>query len=67
MLRNIPNYSDYFLVEGFTLCKPTELNKQDLIDFDEIDWDSTIKVDLLNQEDASYNDISIESLLEILK
>jgi hypothetical protein len=38
-----------------------------LIDFDENDWDSTIKVDLLNQEDASYNDISIESLLEILK
>jgi hypothetical protein len=38
-----------------------------LIDFDENDWDSRIKVDLLNQEDASYNDISIESLLEILK
>jgi len=35
LLRNIPNYSDYFLVEGFTLCKPKELNKQDLIDFDE--------------------------------
>ena len=35
MLRNIPNYSDYFLVEGFSLCKPKELNKQDLIDFDE--------------------------------
>lgn len=35
MLRNIPNYSDYFLVEGFTLCKPKELNKQDLIDFNE--------------------------------
>jgi hypothetical protein len=34
MLRNIPNYSDYFLVEGFTLCKPKELNKQDLTDFD---------------------------------
>ena len=35
MLRNIPNYSDYFLVEGFTLCKPKELNKQDLTDFNE--------------------------------
>jgi len=34
ILRNIPNYSDYFLVEGFTLCKPSELNKEDLIDFD---------------------------------
>ena len=35
MLRNIPNYSDYFLVEGFSLCKPKELNKQDLTDFNE--------------------------------
>ena len=35
MLRSIPNYSDYFLVEGFTLCKPKELNKQDLTDFNE--------------------------------
>jgi hypothetical protein len=35
MLRNIPNYSDYFLVEGFSLCKPKELSKQDLVDFNE--------------------------------
>lgn len=35
LLRNIPNYSDYFLVEGFTLCKPKELNKEDLNDFNE--------------------------------
>jgi hypothetical protein len=33
LLRNIPNYTDYFLVEGFTLCKPAELNKEDLTDF----------------------------------
>ena len=38
-----------------------------LIDFDEKDWDSTIKINLLNQQDASYNNISVESLLEILK
>lgn len=35
MLRNIPDYSDYFLVEGFTLCKPMELNNEDLKDFNE--------------------------------
>lgn len=33
ILRNIPNYSDYFLVEGFSLCKPAKLNKEDLTDF----------------------------------
>lgn len=35
LLRNIPNYADYFLVEGFSLCKPKELNKEDLTDFNE--------------------------------
>lgn len=35
LLRSIPNYADYFLVEGFSLCKPQELDKQDLTDFNE--------------------------------
>lgn len=35
--------------------------------FDENDWDSIAKIDLLNQQDATYNDISLESLLEMLK
>ena len=38
-----------------------------LVDFDENDWDTRIKINLLNQQDASYNNISLELLLEILK
>jgi hypothetical protein len=38
-----------------------------LVDFDENDWDTRIKINLLNQQDALYNNISLELLLEILK
>jgi hypothetical protein len=38
-----------------------------LVDFDENDWDTRIKINLLNQQDALYNNISPELLLEILK
>lgn len=37
------------------------------VTFDENDWDSTAKIDLLNQQDATYNDISLETLMEMLK
>jgi serine/threonine protein kinase len=34
-LSTIPNYRDYFLVDGATLCKPSPLTENDLGDFDE--------------------------------
>jgi len=33
-LKTIPNYQDYFLVEGFSICDPGPLEKQDLENFD---------------------------------
>ena len=33
LLKAIPNYSDYFLLDGFSLCKPDQLDKEDLRDF----------------------------------
>lgn len=33
-LKTIPNYQDYFLVEGFSICDPAPLEKQDLENFD---------------------------------
>jgi len=33
LLKKIPNYSDYFLVEGFSICKPEPLTKKDLHNF----------------------------------
>ena len=29
MLDRIPNYSDYFLVDGFSLCEPDKLDEED--------------------------------------
>jgi hypothetical protein len=33
ILRVIPNYSNYFLLDNFELCKPDKLTKEDLIKF----------------------------------
>ena len=35
VLDHIPNYQNYFLVDGFSICEPAELSKDDLKDFDE--------------------------------
>ena len=35
ILENIPNYRNYFLVDGFSKCQPAELTVDDLKDFDE--------------------------------
>lgn len=32
-LKNIPNYSDYFLVDDITVCKPEKLTKFDLVQY----------------------------------
>ena len=33
VLEHIPNYSDYFLVDGFSICKPDKLDDIDLKNF----------------------------------
>ena len=33
ILKKIPDYTDYFLIEGFTLCKPGPLGEEDLKNF----------------------------------
>lgn len=35
LLQQIPNYADYFLIDGFSLCKPAPLKAQDLVQFNE--------------------------------
>ena len=30
VLKNIPNYEEYFLLDGFTICQPKKLTKSDL-------------------------------------
>lgn len=34
ILDHIPNYRNYFLVDGFSICEPAELSEDDLKDFD---------------------------------
>ena len=33
ILNVIPNYQDYFLINNFTLCRPSKITKQDLINY----------------------------------
>ena len=33
ILNVIPNYSNYFLLDNFTICKPNKLTKDDLSNF----------------------------------
>jgi hypothetical protein len=35
ILDHIPNYQNYFLVDGFSICEPAELTNDDLEDFDD--------------------------------
>lgn len=35
ILDHIPNYQNYFLVDGFSICEPAELSADDLEDFDD--------------------------------
>jgi len=33
ILNKIPNYKDYFIIHGVTICQPDKLSKSDLLDF----------------------------------
>ena len=35
ILDHIPNYQNYFLVDGFSICEPAELTNEDLEEFDD--------------------------------
>lgn len=57
VLKVIPNYTDYFLLNDFTLCKPDTLTKEDLINFD--------KCKPLNKKELTSKNIN-QSLNEVL-
>lgn len=39
----------------------------ELVTFDTDDWDTEVKIRMLNEQDAEYNNISISQLLVLLK
>ena len=60
LLKKIPNYSNYFLLDGFSVCEPATLSPEDLEDFDE-------KCSALKKMDLDKENINRrESLQELL-
>ena len=51
ILDHIPNYQNYFLVDGFSLCEPSKLTKEDLEGFDK-------KCDALKKKDLNEKNIN---------
>ena len=37
------------------------------VTFEEEDWDTAAKIDMLNKQDAEYNNIAIEKIVELLQ
>jgi len=60
ILQNIPNYHKYFLVDGFTLCEPDKLTKDDLVKFD--DKCKTLKKDKITSKNINKK---LDNLLAI--
>jgi hypothetical protein len=58
ILDHIPNYQNYFLVDGFSICEPAELTNNDLKDFDD-------NCTALKKKDITANNIN-QNLNKIL-
>ncbi len=37
------------------------------VSFDEDDWDTPAKIDMLNEQDARFNNIPVEKVVELLE
>ena len=53
VLDHIPNYQNYFLVDGFSICEPAELSASDLENFD--DNCSALKKKQFRQKNVNQN------------
>jgi serine/threonine protein kinase len=51
LLSKIPNYADYFLVDGFSICEPDKLTTEDLENYDD-------KCSTLQKDEISVTDIN---------
>jgi len=58
ILKKIPNYTDYFLVDNITICEPGPLTNEDLTNYEE-------KCKALNKKKITANNIN-ESLNKVL-
>ena len=60
ILKNIPNYDDYFLVKNFELCVPEKLTKEDLKNFNENC--SALNNDEINEKNINDNIDHLEAI-----
>ena len=51
----------------YTSTSATEVIDWKSVVFVEDDWDTPEKIDMLNEQDAHFNNISIEALVELVK
>lgn len=50
-----------------TITSATKAVYWESVTFEDEDWDTPTKIDMLNQQDAEYNNIPIEKIVELLK
>ena len=53
-------------IPGSITASTTAVNWESVI-FEEEDWDTAAKINMLNAQDADYNNIAIELIVELLK
>lgn len=53
-------------IPGIKTIATTPIDWKSIV-FEEEDWDTPAKIKMLNEQDAAYNNISIERILELLK
>jgi hypothetical protein len=61
----LANYS--IPVTPFNRTSATVINNWESVDLEEDDWDTAVKIRMLNEMDAIYNAIPLAELLELLK
>ncbi len=49
------------------ITSATELVHWESVTFEDEEWDTPAKINMLNEQDAAYNNISIEKIVELLK
>jgi len=59
LLKDIPNFADYFLVEDYSICEPDKLSKSDLTDFNK-------KCKALKKIDINENNINEPEFMDKL-
>ena len=50
-----------------TITSATTIVQWESVIFEEEDWDTTAKINMLNEQDAEFNNIAKEKIVELLK